>query len=138
MAWFQTMSGQTVDPKLFFGSSGLRLCNPPERVQGRHMTSLIIVVEVNPEKVQEFMGFLTEEAKDALENEPGCKQFLVSRSVEEPNVFTLAEFYDDEAALAAHRETPHFLLFQKRVREFDLIVRKREAVQGEVIFPGKG
>lgn len=99
------------------------------------MISLVIVVEVNPEKVEMFSEYLAEEAADAITNEPGCRQFLVSRSVDEPNVFTLAEFYDDALALAEHRKTPHFLLFQSRVKEFDLIVRKREAVQGEVIFP---
>jgi autoinducer 2-degrading protein len=56
----------------------------------------------------------------------------------DPNVFTLAEFYDDVAAMDAHRLTPHFLLFQERVKEFDLIRNKREVVMGEVIFPGVG
>jgi len=99
------------------------------------MISLVIVVEVNPEEIKKFSEFLAEEAADAVRNEPGCRQFLVSQSVQEPNIFTLAEFYDDAQALEAHRKTPHFLLFQSRVKEFDLIVRKREAVQGEVIFP---
>lgn len=99
------------------------------------MISLIIVVEVNPDKIDLFSKFLTEEAADAVAKEPGCRQFLVSQSAEESNVFTLAEFYDDAAALEAHRETPHFILFQERVREHDLIVRKKEAVQGNVVFP---
>ena len=99
------------------------------------MISLVIVVEVNPERVEMFSKFLTEEAADAVANEPGCRQFLVSRSVEEPNVFTLAEFYDSVEALDEHRKTPHFILFRERVKEFELIVRKKEAVQGEVVFP---
>jgi autoinducer 2-degrading protein len=99
------------------------------------MISLVIVVEVNPEQVDRFIAYLTEEAADAIANEPGCHDFLVSRSVTESNVFTLAEFYDDAAALKAHRLTPHFLLFQERVKEFDLILNKREVVTGDVIFP---
>ncbi len=99
------------------------------------MISLVIVVEVNPERVEEFVGFLSEEAADAIANEPGCRDFVVSQSVTEPNVFTLAEFYDDLAALEEHRKTPHFLLFQERVREYDLILNKREAVTGDVVFP---
>lgn len=105
---------------------------------GLHMISLVIVVEANPERVEEFVRFLTEEAADAIANEPGCRDFIVSKSLDAPNVFTLAEFYDDAAALAAHRLTPHFLLFQERVREFDLIRNKREVVVGDVIFPGVG
>lgn len=101
------------------------------------MISLVIVVEVNPERIAMFSDFIKEEAADAVANEPGCRQFLVSQSVGEPNVFTLAEAYDDVAALELHRETPHFILFQERVKEFDLIVAKREYVQGEVIFPSR-
>ncbi len=96
------------------------------------MISLLITVEVNPERVDDFVRFITEEAADAVANEPGCRQFTVSRSVEEANVFTLAEFYDDMAALEAHRLTPHFILFQDRVQEFDLVVNKTR-VLGEVI-----
>lgn len=100
------------------------------------MISLVIVVEANPEKVEEFVRFLSEEAADAISNEPGCRDFVISQSATEPNVFTLAEFYDDAAALDAHRLTPHFLLFQERVKEFDLIRNKREVVMGDVIFAG--
>lgn len=96
------------------------------------MISLLITVEVNPERVDDFARFITEEAADCVANEPGCRQFTVSRSVEKPNVFTLAEFYDDMAALEAHRLTPHFILFQERVKEFDLVVGK-SSVLGEVI-----
>jgi autoinducer 2-degrading protein len=96
------------------------------------MISLLITVEVNPDRVEDFVRFITEEAADAVANEPGCRQFTVSRSVETANVFTLAEFYDDMAALEAHRLTPHFVLFQERVKEFNLIVGKT-AVLGEVI-----
>jgi autoinducer 2-degrading protein len=96
------------------------------------MISLLITVEVNPERVDDFARFITEEAADCVAKEPGCRQFTVSRSVDQPNVFTLAEFYDDMAALEAHRLTPHFLLFQERVKEFDLVVGK-SVVLGEVI-----
>jgi (4S)-4-hydroxy-5-phosphonooxypentane-2,3-dione isomerase len=98
------------------------------------MISLVIVVEVNPEKVDLFREYLCEEAADAVANEPGCRDFIVSQSHAELNVFTLAEFYDDEAALEAHRLTPHFVLFQERVKEYDLIRNKREVVVGDVVF----
>jgi autoinducer 2-degrading protein len=99
------------------------------------MISLIIVVEVNPDQVDKFITYLTEEAADAIANEPGCRDFVISQSVTEHHVFTLAEFYDDEAALEEHRKTPHFLLFQERVSKYALIMNKREVVTGNVIFP---
>jgi (4S)-4-hydroxy-5-phosphonooxypentane-2,3-dione isomerase len=40
--------------------------------------------------------------------EPGCTLYHANRSTENPDVFLLYEHYTDEAALQAHRETPHF------------------------------
>lgn len=96
------------------------------------MISLVIIVEAAPERADDFARYIAEEAADSVANEPGCRQFTVSRSIEKPNVFTLAEFYDDQAALDAHRLTPHFILFQDRVKEFDLVVGKT-VVLGDVI-----
>ena len=98
------------------------------------MVSLVIIVEAAAGKSEVFLKFITEEAADVIAHEPGCLQFIVSRSAENPDLFTLAEFYVDEAALQAHRETPHFILFQERVKEFGLIANKTP-VLGEVVFP---
>ncbi|GAA0669606.1 hypothetical protein GCM10009535_56810 [Streptomyces thermocarboxydovorans] len=40
--------------------------------------------------------------------EEGCALFLVSRGQTDPDEFVLVEHFVDEAALQAHRETPHF------------------------------
>lgn len=95
------------------------------------MISLLITVEIAPDRVEDFVRFITEEAEDARTKEPGCRGFRISRSFDNPNVFTLAEFYDDLAALEAHRQTPHFLLFKERAAG-GMIVSKT-AVTGEVI-----
>lgn len=96
------------------------------------MISLIIIVEAAEGKADLFAEYLTEEARDVLKHEPGCRAFVVSRSVENPQVFSISELYDDQAALDAHRLTPHFLLFQQRVQEHGLIANKTP-VLGEVI-----
>jgi (4S)-4-hydroxy-5-phosphonooxypentane-2,3-dione isomerase len=96
------------------------------------MISLVIIVEAAPERADDFARFIAEEAADSVANEPGCRQFTVSRGLEQTNLFTLAEFYDDQAALDAHRLTPHFILFQERVKEFNLVIGKT-VVLGEVI-----
>jgi len=96
------------------------------------MTSLIVTIETPPDRVDEFIRFMTEAAHDARTKEPGCRRFEVTRLTDRPNVFTLAELYDDDAALEAHRLTPHFLLFKKRAGEGNLIVSKTSAL-GEVI-----
>jgi autoinducer 2-degrading protein len=96
------------------------------------MTSLIVTIEVNPDRVEDFLRFLTEAAEDARTREPGCRRFEVARLTDRPNVFTLAELYDDLAALEAHRQTPHFQLFAQRAKEHDLIISKTSAL-GEVV-----
>jgi quinol monooxygenase YgiN len=40
--------------------------------------------------------------------EPGTNLFLVHRSVENPAQFLFYELFEDEAAFAAHQQTPHF------------------------------
>ena len=42
------------------------------------------------------------------QHEPGCALYQASRAQDDPDHFLLYEHYADEAALAAHRETPHF------------------------------
>lgn len=40
--------------------------------------------------------------------EPGCVLYHANRSADNPDFFLLYEIYRDQAALAAHREAPHF------------------------------
>ena len=40
--------------------------------------------------------------------EEGCREFLIHVDPDDPRRILLYEQYLDEAALAAHRETPHF------------------------------
>ena len=44
----------------------------------------------------------------ASRGEPGCRMYLVHRSTTDPRRVFLYEQYDDQAALDAHRATPHF------------------------------
>lgn len=51
---------------------------------------------------------LLREAEAGSRREPGCRHYEVSRDVANPARFLLYEVYDDEAALAAHKETAHY------------------------------
>lgn len=95
------------------------------------MISLLVTLEIEPSRVDEFVRYIKEEAADARTKEPGCSRFEISRSVDKSNVFTLTEAYDDLAALETHRQTPHFLLFRQRA-DNGLIVAK-SSVCGEII-----
>lgn len=67
---------------------------------------------------------LKEMAVEVKATEPGCAVYHACRSVENRDFFLLYEHYVDEAALAAHRETPHF----KRIIEGTVVplLEKRE------------
>lgn len=95
------------------------------------MISLIVTVEVDPARVDEFISYITEEADDARTKEPGCRRFEISRGIDHPNVFTLAEAYDDLAALEHHRSTPHFILFKERAGSG--LILSKSSVLGNVI-----
>ena len=65
------------------------------------------------------------------EREPGCVLYQAARAQDNPDLFLLYEQYVDEAALLAHRETPHFKeiiegtivpLLEKRERQLYTLV----------------
>jgi quinol monooxygenase YgiN len=56
----------------------------------------------------EVEAALKEMAAVVKEQEPDCVLYEVNRSQDDPDEFLLYERYRDDAALAAHRETPHF------------------------------
>jgi (4S)-4-hydroxy-5-phosphonooxypentane-2,3-dione isomerase len=95
------------------------------------MISLLVTLEVAPDRVEEFIAYIKEEAADARTKEPGCVRFEISQSVEQANLFTLTEGYTDLAALEDHRLTPHFLLFRERVA--DGLILSKSSVCGTVI-----
>ena len=51
---------------------------------------------------------LTRMAPLVKAGEPGCVLYHANRSKDNPDFFLLYEIYRDDAALAAHRDTPHF------------------------------
>ena len=61
-------------------------------------------------EVAEVLAKLTAEAR----KEPGCAMFLVHRHRTEPQRFFIYEQYKDDAALEAHRNTPHFLQYARK------------------------
>lgn len=60
-----------------------------------------------------FETRLRRHARHSLEREPGCELFEVHPSREDRCLFLLIERYRDEAALEAHRASPHFAAFRR-------------------------
>lgn len=71
------------------------------------MIALAATYVIHPEHLERALGHFAAVGPPSR-NETGCRTYLVHRSKEQPNRFFLYEQYDDEAALAAHRASPHF------------------------------
>jgi (4S)-4-hydroxy-5-phosphonooxypentane-2,3-dione isomerase len=61
-------------------------------------------------EVAGVLSKLTEESR----KEPGCVTYQVHRHKTEPRRFFIYEQYKDDAALEAHRGSPHFLQYAKK------------------------
>ncbi|HEY1799705.1 MAG TPA: putative quinol monooxygenase [Terriglobales bacterium] len=77
-------------------------------------------------EVAQTFSKLTERAR----TEPGCIMFQVHRHKTEPRRFFIYEQYKDDAALEAHRATPHFLQYAKKE-----LPRIAERIEGNLYEP---
>jgi quinol monooxygenase YgiN len=65
------------------------------------------VAEENQEQAKVFIRKMQEHTR----REPGCRLYIGHQSVEDPLRFVFYELYDDQAALDAHRASPHYAEF---------------------------
>jgi autoinducer 2-degrading protein len=72
------------------------------------MFSLVVQMEVRPERREEFLAGMTANAETSVREEPGCLRFDVSAVAGDPNRFFLYELYTDAAAFEAHKASAHF------------------------------
>ena len=97
------------------------------------MVILYVTVQVKPERVEEFLDVIRHDAEHSEKDEPGCLRFDVIRDNDDPNRFYYYEVYRDEAALEAHRQTPHFKLYAERSRP--LLAAPPERRRGKNFIP---
>jgi autoinducer 2-degrading protein len=82
------------------------------------MVILMVQVHIKPEMRDRFLAVIEHDATHSEGDEPGCLRFDVLQDSEDPNQFYYYEVYRDEAARAAHRETPHFKSYSEQIGEF--------------------
>ena len=73
------------------------------------MQALVVEFVVHAPWVEAFAQAIVENARASREDEAGCRQFDVCRDPADSTLFFLYELYDDEAAVQAHLQSPHFL-----------------------------
>lgn len=80
------------------------------------MLAVIVDFEAEPGQGDALKEALQTQARNSLDKEQGCRHFDVCADPDHGDRFLLYELYDDEAAFAAHRETPHFAAFHQRIK----------------------
>ncbi|WP_306367203.1 putative quinol monooxygenase [Nocardiopsis sp. CC223A] len=75
--------------------------------------SLVISVRVRPDRRDAFVAGISRHAAASVREEPGCLRFDVTADSADPDLFWVCEVFADEAALAAHRASPHFAAWQQ-------------------------
>ncbi len=77
------------------------------------MNNFVLLVEfqVKPESLDRFHELIRVNASASVANEPGCLQFDVVRSIEDPCRVLLYEVYRDEEAFKTHIGQPHTQTF---------------------------
>ena len=68
---------------------------------------IVATLKIKPGKEAEFEAVFRELQAAVKANEPGALQYEVFKSKAHASTYIVMEQYNDEAALAAHRTTPH-------------------------------
>jgi (4S)-4-hydroxy-5-phosphonooxypentane-2,3-dione isomerase len=98
------------------------------------MIVTIVHVYVLPQFVNDFISATGENHKNSI-RENGNLRFDVLQDAVDPAKFVLYEAYDSEKAVAAHKETPHYLKWRDAVAPW--MAKPREGVKHTLLFPEK-
>ena len=83
------------------------------------MIAIWVKVKVKPEGRDKFLKAIEVDALGSENDEPGCARFNVLQDGSDPNTYYFYEVYRDEAALEAHRATPHFAVWRAAADTLD-------------------
>ena len=99
------------------------------------MPVTLVHVHVKPEHVDDFIEASRANHAGSVQ-EPGNRRFDVLQSADDPTRFILYEWFADEAAVAAHKETPHYARWRETVQ--DWMAEPRHATRYAGLFPVDG
>jgi (4S)-4-hydroxy-5-phosphonooxypentane-2,3-dione isomerase len=99
------------------------------------MLAIWVKVRVKPEQRERFLHAIEVDALGSERDEPGCLRFNVLQDAGDENVYYFYEVYRDEAALATHRQTPHYRVWRAAA---DTLAGPTEATECRPVFPADG
>ena len=77
---------------------------------------------IHPGRIEAFLPLMLKQARNSLDNEPGCRTFDVCQNPKTTEEVFLYEVYDNRAAFDAHMASDHFRTFDAAVA--DLVAEK--------------
>ena len=97
------------------------------------MFSLVVQMQVRPDRREEFLAGMAANAEASVRDEPGCLRFDVSAVAADANRFFLYELYSDAEAFAAHKASPHFAQWRE-IAERVLVPGSQVNTTGELLY----
>src|SRR3990172_2894629 len=91
-----------------------------------------VKARIKPGERQRFLKAIEVDALGSEGKEAGCLRFNVLKDEQDENVYYFYEVYKDEAALEAHRATPHYAVWKAVA---DTLDGPTEATRCRTVFP---
>ena len=76
------------------------------------MYIIVAPIQIKEGFKDQYIKGILENARGAVNDEPGCLRFDVVQDANDDHRIWLYEVYKDEDAFQAHTQTPHFLKFR--------------------------
>ncbi|ODS53100.1 MAG: antibiotic biosynthesis monooxygenase [Acidobacteria bacterium SCN 69-37] len=92
----------------------------------------LVRLRVKPDAIEAFTAATLDNTRHSR-HEPGIVQFALVRQQDDPTRFVIIEAFKDEAAIAAHRQTPHYLRWRDTVP--DMLAEPRDVVKADSVDP---
>ena len=93
------------------------------------MNVTLVEINIKPERVDEFLTVFRANHEGAIK-EPGNLRFDVLQDPRVKTRFFIYEAYKDEAAVLAHKQTPHYLACVDKLEELMSEPRKKRSFVG--------
>ena len=93
------------------------------------MNVTLVEINIKPERVDEFLEVFRANHEGAIK-EPGNLRFDVLQDPRVKTRFFIYEAYKDEAAVLAHKQTPHYLACVDKLEELMSEPRKKRSFVG--------
>lgn len=93
------------------------------------MNVTLVEINIKPDRVEEFLEVFRANHEGSI-REPGNLRFDVLQDPEVKTRFFIYEAYQDEAAVLAHKETPHYLACVEKLEALMSEPRKKRSLIG--------